>query len=145
MNLLLLEHETRPAALLDELCRGTAHRLHVCRTVGEAAELWAQQEGRIDWIIVNGIPTDAGADLAGALRATGCQAPVVYLSAGEGNPTGERLPGIVASRQCLNRLDLHRLLTQPGGAFACGETFFEYHAPHPCKLPASARRKRRDL
>jgi hypothetical protein len=145
MNLLLIEHEMRPAALLEELCRGSVHRLQVCRTASEAAEIWVQQEGEIDWIIINGIPTDAGADLVGVLLATGCQAPVVYLSAGEGNPAGEKLPGAVASRQRLSRLDLHRLLTQPGGAFACGEPLFEYHAPHPCKVPVSARRKRRDL
>jgi hypothetical protein len=50
--------------------------------------------------------------------------------------TGEELPGQVASRQRLTRLDLHRLLTQPGGAFGREEIIFEYHAPHRVKVQA---------
>jgi hypothetical protein len=45
----------------------------------------------------------------------------------------------VASRQRLTRLDLHRLLTQPGGAFGREEILFEYHAPHPDKVQTSLR------
>lgn len=145
MKLLLVEHEMRPTPLLSELCRGSAHRLLACRTIPEAADICRQHGGSIDWVIVNGIPAAEHCDLVGILRATGCQAPVVYLSAGESAPTAEGLSGQVAGRQRLTRLDLHRLLTQPGGAFARGEMLFEYHAPHQVKAQAPARKKRRNL
>lgn len=136
MTLLLVEYEMRATPFLGELCRGRTHRLLSCRNIHEAADICVQLGGRIDWIVVNGIPADERRDLVGILRATGCQAPVVYLSAGESATTGEGLPAPMASRQRLTRMDLHRLLTQPGGAFGHEEILFEYHAPHPVKVRA---------
>jgi hypothetical protein len=134
MTLLLVEYEMRATPLLGELCQGGEHRILSCRTIREAADICVQLGGRIDWIVINGIPAGEGRDLVGILRATGCQAPVVHLSAGECATTGEGLPGQLASRQRLTRLDIHRLLTQPGGAFGREEILFEYHAPHPVKV-----------
>jgi hypothetical protein len=136
MTLLLVEYEMRATPLLGELCRGRTHRLLSCRTIHEAADICIRLGGRIDWIVINGIPAGESRDLAGILRATGCQAPVVYLSAGECATAWEELPERVASRQRMTRLDLHRLLTQPGGAFGHEEILFEYHAPHRVKVQA---------
>ena len=141
MTLLLVEYEMRATPLLSELCQGGEHRILSCRTIREAADICVQLGGRIDWIVINGIPAGEGRDLVGILRATGCQAPVVHLSAGECATTGEGLPGQLASRQRLTRLDIHRLLTQPGGAFGREEILFEYHAPHPAKVQPPLREK----
>lgn len=139
MILLVVEYEMLATSLLGALCRGRAHRLLSCRTIREAADICIRLGGRIDWIVINGMPADESRDLVGILRATGCQAPVVYLSAGECATTGEELPGQVAGRQRLTRLDLHRLLTQPGGIFGREEILFEYHAPHPVKVQTPLR------
>lgn len=145
MKLLLVEHEMRPSPLLGELCRRSEHRLLSCRTIHEAADICRRQGEEIAWIVVNGIPVEEGGDPVAMLRATGCRAPVVYLSAGESAPAEEGRPAPAADRQRLTRLDLHRLLTQPGGAFARGEILFEHHAPHPVKAPPPVRRKRGNL
>jgi hypothetical protein len=139
MTLLLVEYEIRATPLLDELCQGRAHRILSCRTIRDAADICIRLGGRIDWVVINGIPADASCDLVGILRGTGCQAPIVYLSADESATTGEGLPGQLVSRQRLTRLDLHRLLTQPWGAFGREEILFEHHAPHPVKLQTPLR------
>jgi hypothetical protein len=139
MTLLLVQCEIRATPLLGELCQGRAHRILSCRTIREAADICIRLGGRIDWIVINGFPAGEGRDLVWILRATGCQAPVVNLSAGECATTGEGLPSQLASRQWLTRLDLHRLLTQPGGAFGCEEILFEYHAPHRVKVQTALR------
>ncbi|HEY7744859.1 MAG TPA: hypothetical protein VIA07_00885 [Desulfuromonadales bacterium] len=136
MTLLLVEYEMRASPFLDELCRGRAHRLLSCRTIREAADICIQLGGRIDWIVINGMPVDESRDLVGILLAAGCQAPVVYLNAGESATIGKELPGQVVSRKRMTRLDIHRLLTQPGGAFGREEIIFEYHGPHRVKVQA---------
>jgi len=134
MTLLLVEYEMRASPFLDELCRGRAHRLLSCRTIHEAADICILLGGRIDWIVINGMPADESRDLVGILREQGCQAPVVYLSAGECTTTGEEFPDQVTSRKRLTRLELHRLLTQSGGVFGREEILFEYNAPHRVKV-----------
>lgn len=137
MNLLVIERGLQPAGFLRELCQGSGHSVCFCRSEAEAATVCGRKDVRFDWVVVNGHSTGARGDLVGRLRELGCRAPVVYLAAGEEegaeralHPRPDVRRGSNPERLRLNRLDLLRLLTQPGGVYAGEEILFEYHGPH---------------
>lgn len=144
MKLLLLEYEQKATPLLAELCRDSTHHLLVCRTACEAAQICREHCGGFDWIIVSGAAAAEKSELARMLRGTGCKAPVVFWSSGVTAATAGEQPGHLVHHRRLTRLDLQRLLTQPGGVFEDQEVLFEYHAPHPVNV-AAPRKKRRTL
>ncbi len=131
MTLLVIESENRPTPLLAELCRGRSHRFLSCRSLGEAMDLCLRFDGNIDWIVVNGVPEEGSTELETALRMTGCRAPIAFISAEIEALAQASLSGHQISLKHLTRLDLHRMLTRPGGIFCREEAVFEYHAAHP--------------
>jgi CheY-like chemotaxis protein len=140
MKLLVIEQQLRSTPLLREICRGGEDTVVFCRSGAEAVASLRRHRASFDWIVINGLSSGRSGPLVDMLRAHGCHAPIVYLAAGEsdscagGSPVQRvsKIPG-KTERARLTHFDLHRLLTQPGGAFEGEDILFDYHAPHARK------------